>query len=114
MKVYALPKELPAPAVDYGNYNREIVARNEGEHQKRLVEWLKKAGFTGKRTGEIVSFQVADGYAQYMLGDGKKSCLIHLTYGDAYSYRDVQFLPKAEVLKRIDAGKRISALFAKK
>lgn len=114
MKVYGLPAEVAAPEVDYRNYDRERVQKQETEHREKLAGWLRNAGYNGKRTGEIVRFQVADGYAQYMLGDGKKSCLIHMPYGDAYAYDDVRFLPKAEIIKRIDADKRFAKLFEKK
>ncbi len=114
MKVYTLPDEVPAPEVDYKNYDREKMLRDEDEHMAKLKAWLREAGYVGKRTGEIVAFQVADGYARYMLADGKKSALIHLPYGDAYHYRDVKFLPKAEILRRIDADKKFTAMFARK
>lgn len=112
MKVYSSP--IPAPEYDYANYDRDKVMAAEDEHSVKLKAWLLANGYNGKRTGEIASFPIADGYASYMLGDGKKSCLIHLPYGDAYNYPDVRFLPKAEVLKRIDSSKRMAALFAKK
>jgi hypothetical protein len=113
MKVYALPNEVPAPETDYRNYNREKEVARENEHMRKLAEWLRKAGYTGKRTGEIVRFGVADGYALYMLADGKKSALIHLPYGDAYNYNDVVYLPKKEILRRIDADKAMTKLFAR-
>lgn len=114
MKVYACPDEVPFTEPDYRNYDRDKEAANEAAHRAALKTWLKEAGYTGKHTGETVRFQVADGYAEYMLGDGKKSVLIHLPYCDAYDYRDVGFLPKAEILRRIEADKKFAAIFAKK
>ena len=112
MKVYTCPPSLPAPTIDYRNYDsaKEIAA--EQEHSNKLKTWLKLNGCTGKYTGEIFSAGVADGCAQYMLADGRKSCLIHLPYGDAYQYRDVEFLPKKEIIRRIEADKKITALFS--
>jgi hypothetical protein len=76
---------------------------------------LIKAGYTGKHTGGIYRTGVADGCAQYMIGDkGRGGVLIHLPYGDAYQSRDVQFLPKAEILKRIEGEKAIAELFAER
>lgn len=114
MKVYGIPDEVPFPEPDYANYNTEREQKREAEHRAALVEWLKKTGYTGPHTGEIVTFPVADGYAQYMLADGPKSFLLHLPYGDAWQYRDVGFLPKKEILKRIEQRKGMASLFAKR
>jgi len=105
MKVYTCPKEVPAPTPDYSNYDSAKVLADENLHQARLVKWLKKGGYTGKYTGEIYSVGVADGHANYMVADGPKSCLIHLPYGDAYDSRDVEFIPKKEIIRRIEARK---------
>jgi hypothetical protein len=111
MKVYASP--IPDPKTDYVNFDRDKMIKQENEHRAALKKWLLDSGYTGKRTGETVRFQVADGYAEYMLADGRKSALIHLPYADAYSYPDVRFLPKAEILRRIDAEKNFAKLFSK-
>ena len=111
MKVYILPKEVPAPKVDYENYDHAKVYGDEEKHMADLKAWLKKAGYTGKYTGEIYKQHVADGYALYMMADGSKSCLIHLPYGDAYDARDVGFLPKKEIIRRIEADKSFRALW---
>lgn len=114
MKIYACPKECPAPTPDYSNYdhNKEIAAENK--HMADLKAWLVRQGFTGKYTGEIYKDGVADGYALYMLADGPKSFLIHLPYGDAYQSRDAAFLPKKEIVRRIDADKRLNTLFKRR
>jgi len=115
MKVYGIPKELPEPKVDYGNYDRDKAIEAENKHREALKGWLKRAGYTGKRTGEVAKFPVADGYAEYMLGEGKgKAVLLHLPYGDGYHYPDVKYLPKAEILRRIDADKRFAEMFKRK
>jgi hypothetical protein len=49
-----------------------------------------------------------------MLGDkGRGGILIHLPYGDAWQSRDVQFLPKSEIVRRIEADKKLAKLFTK-
>jgi hypothetical protein len=111
MKVFSCPAEVPEPQPDYKNYDRVKEQQAEDAHLEALKAWLVSKGYTGKHTGATVRFQVADGYAQYMLADGKSPCLIHLPYGDAYQYRDVQFLPKAEILHRIEREKAWSKLF---
>jgi hypothetical protein len=113
MKVYGCPDEIPVPEIDFKNYNHERVLQQEADHAAKLKAWLIQQGYTGKHTGGIASFGVADGCAQYMLAEGKTSCLIHLPYGDAYNYPDVKFLPKAEIIKRIEQKKGLAELFSK-
>jgi hypothetical protein len=114
MKVYSCPAEVPAPVLDFGtgkiDWNK--MEEDEKSHQVRLKEWLKAKGWNGKHTGGIVRFGVADGHAVYMMADGPKSCLIHLPYGDGYQYLDVKFLPKKEIIKRMENQKELAKLFS--
>jgi hypothetical protein len=114
MKVYALPKELAFDDPDFRNYDADKERDRETEHLAKVKDWLIKNGYTGKYTGEELAEPHADGYARYLLADGRKSYLIHLPYGDAWDNPNVRYLPKREVIKRIEARKRINALFAEK
>ena len=113
IKLYALPREVPAPVVDYRNYDHTKVQIQEEQHMTKLADHLKKVGYTGKHTGQIYTESVADGYAIYMVAEGSRSAfgLVHLPYGDGYQARNVGYLSKTEVLRRIDADKRFRALF---
>lgn len=115
MKVFALPESVPAPQVDYMNYNRDKVIAAEAAHKAALKRHLIEAGYTGEHTGEIAQFSVADGYALYMLGEGAghgRDILIHLPYGDAYRYLHIEHLPKSAILDTIAHRQKIDALFA--
>lgn len=112
MKIYTCPDEIPAPKPDYDNYDSLKQQQAEENHEKELAKWLKSNGFPGKYTGEIYRVGVADGYARYMVADGRTFCLIHLPYGDAYQSRDVQFLPKKEIIRRVEADKVFRAKWA--
>lgn len=112
MKVFRLPEGVPAPEVDYANFELEQMRRDEEEHIARLKAWLIERGYDGQNTGRILSTPVADGHASYMLAEhGSDSFLVHLPYGDAYQDRNVQFLPKEEVLARLDAQDRMREIF---
>jgi hypothetical protein len=113
MKVYTCPDECQAPTVDYRNYDGDKERAREAQHQVDLKAFLISAGYTGKHTGKIFRAGVADGYAEYMMADGRGSCLIHLPYGDGYQYRDVQFLPKKEVLARIAIDAKLASIFSR-
>ncbi len=114
MKIYSCPAQVPAPKPDYANYNHAKELQREEEHQAKLKAFLLANGYPGKHTGAIYSEGVADGHALYMLADGPKSCLIHLPYGDGYQSRNAQFVPKSEVIRRIEGEKRFADLLAAK
>ena len=114
MKTYKLPDAVPAPVVDYRNYDHATAVAQEEAHKAQLKAWLIAQGYKGKHTGRIYREQVADGYALYMMADGPGSCLIHLPYVDGYTSRTVQHMTKKGVLELIDADERFMALFAKK
>lgn len=115
MKVFSCPDECKAPEIDYVNYSTEKMLADEKSHIERLKAHMVGLGYNGPRTGDIISFGVADGSAQYLYADaGAKSILIHLPYGDAYQYPDVQFLPRKEVLKRLDQQKNFASMFSTK
>jgi len=113
MKIYSCPKEVPAPEPDYSNYDHAKVDADEQRHMDALKSWLIEKGYTGKYTGEIYKEGVADGYALYMVMDGRTFGLIHLPYGDAYQSRDVGFLPKKEIIRRLGSAKKFAALWNK-
>lgn len=104
MKIYSCPPAVSAPQHDYRNYDRAKAMAAEAQHREALKTWLINHGYSGRHTGGVFREQVADGHAEYMLADGPKSFLIHLPYGDGYQSRNVEFLPKREVVRRIEAA----------
>ena len=114
MKVYACPGEVAAPKVDYFNFDHAKNAEAERKHQEALKAWAVEAGFTGKNTGRILRSAYADGYALYMMVEGRTSFLIHLPYGDGYDNPLVNGLTKKAVLEEIDRAERMDAFFARK
>ncbi len=113
MNIYALPTEVPAPKVDFSNYDHKKELEAENKHMADLKAFLIKQGYDKPLTGEILSEPIADGKALYMVLDGGRTWgLIHLPYGDAYDSPNVQFLPKAEVKRRVQAEKKLRAMFS--
>ena len=111
MKVYALPEHIKYEP-DYSGYNWDAECKLRADIEAKLKAWLIENGADGPYTGEVVRFGVADGYANYMFADyGRRSALIHLPFGDAWHYGDVEFLPKKEILKRLEQQKRMSKLY---
>jgi hypothetical protein len=103
MKVYDGPDHI---TLNY-NYGAKFDLAAESAKERKYAEdmkaWLVEKGYNGKQTGGVVSFGVADGHASYMYGDaGAKSVLIHLKIGDAWNFREVSFLPRKEILRRLE------------
>lgn len=116
MKVYAAPAHIKL-VPDYNNYDRNKEQKKEDKYKADIKAWAESKGYTGPRTGETVKFGVADGYAEYMYAcgpGGAKAFLIHLEICDGYQYRDVEFLPKKEILTRMDFDRKMEAAFAAK
>lgn len=112
MKVCKSP--IPYEA-DYSNFDFARIQADEDRHRDALKAKLVEMGYDGKRTGDILRVPMADSFAAYMLAHkGRKSCLIHLPYGDAWNSPDVRFLPLTEVLRRIDGQRKLDELFAAK
>ena len=112
MKIFSLPSELPTPEVDYRNYNADAEMAAQQKHQEQLKNWLIEHGYNKPLTGEILREPHGDGHALYMVADaGRQWGLMHLPYGDAYHSRNVEFLPKAEVKRRIERSKTRVNLF---
>ena len=117
MKIYCLPKELPAPEVVYSNYNHALELQKEKSHQEKLELHLKKIGFNGPLTGKVYKTPMGDGYACYMFADAtaspyqRRSGLVHLPYGDGYNDPNVQYIPKKEIVARMEADEKLAKHF---
>jgi hypothetical protein len=113
LKVYGCPEGYEIPEFDFdSNWQKD-----ETDHKARLTKHLRDSGHLGE-TGGTFGFGVADGSAQYMFVEGgghygKRAFLIHLAYGDGYSYRGVENFPKSEILRMVKQNKAHENLFKK-
>lgn len=116
MRVYDVPAAVRWIETDYRNYDAQREQAREAQHMADLKAHLIEYGHRGKYTGKIVRFGVADGYALYMLADGRgrygNSFLIHLPYGDAYHYRGIEHFPKREIVREIERYEALQAIFS--
>lgn len=111
MRIYDVPEEVPFEC-DYSVGTWKEMEKQHHQHAQRLEAWLRANGYNGARTGQVYRAGVADGYAQYMVAEGRRTILIHLPYGDAYHDQNVQYIPKKELFRRIDAEQRRRAELA--
>lgn len=113
MQIFSVAKHVPYPKVDYAKFDGDKMIADEAAHMEAVRAYLVKIGYTGKHTGEVIRFPVADGQALYMIaeGVGKKFGLVHLAYGDGYQYMGVEHLPRAKILAMAEQEKAYKKLF---
>lgn len=106
MAVYKCPEAVQFVHTDWSNFNAEVEKNRILNHKASLLTWLQDHGYNGKLTGEIISFQVADGSAEYMVADKGRSCdLIHLPYWDAYQFNYAHLLKRKDIVQQIELNK---------
>lgn len=112
MQVYSLPAEVPAPVVDYTNFDLKKMLADEAAHSAKLKEHLIGQGYKGPHTGKIVAIPHADGHAQYMIADVSRGfCLIHLPYCDAWHSPWAAKLTKKEAIANADRRANLKSMF---
>lgn len=117
VKIYRLPDEVPYAGYDFKlGYEGNI--QLEKDHSAALRKHYEDMGYTGPNTGKVYREPVADGQAQYMVFEAprgsnfkEKFFLIHLPYVDGYQARNVGFLTKTEIIKRLNFQDRFASLF---
>ena len=117
MKVYSLPDVLPAPVISIDDIKNGEDDKKKAAHSERLKAYLKEIGYDGTHTGRIYHAPQADGRALYMFADSPsendcESVLVHLPYGDAWISPDVEFVPREEVIARMDANDNVMEHFS--
>jgi len=107
-KIYQSP--IDEPVLDWKNPN--AYAKAEEKFKKELKEFLQARNKTGKNVGEIIRFQVADGYAEYMVASMRPLELVHLNLLDGYQETLVQYMTAKAVQDKIDQQKALEKLFS--
>jgi hypothetical protein len=112
-EIYSALKEVKTPRFEFRE-GIESYNKKEKKYLKDLKDALNKKGYTGKNVGEVLKFQVADGYAQYMVVSMRPLRLMHLDLVDGYSFGYAHLLTATEVNKQIKAQKEWDKLFSSK
>lgn len=109
-KIYAPPTEVGTPP----RYDHKLGWEENGKAENAWVEKVKayaRLNGSGKYAGEEVKFQVADGYAIYIVLSLKPVQLIHLPIGDGYQERFVNRLTAKDLTEEIERGQALKELF---
>lgn len=108
-KVYAPPDGFTPPA--FGQ-NVQEYSKKCDEYVEKLKKWAKENG-TCPEAGKEIRFQVADGYACYIVVSLKPVALIHVDTLDAYQYQYAHRLTAKDVREEVRKLEAINKLFSK-
>lgn len=107
-KIYQSP--IDEPVLDWKNPN--AYAKEEEKFKAELKEYLQVRNKTGKNVGEVIRFQVADGYAEYMVASMRPLELVHLNLLDGYNFQHIDLMTAKAVQEKIDQQKALDKLFS--
>ena len=109
-KVYSAPKSIKLPEFKRP-FNYEEYSKQVDEYVQEVCDYAKKNG-RGKFAGKVVSFQVADGYARYVVMSLRPVTLIHLDDGDGYHFLYANRLASGDVKELIEQQENLKKFLA--
>ena len=110
-KVYLLPDGFNAPDFNWEDINQ--YEKDCTELTERLKKWCIERN-NQKNVGEVIKFQVADGYAEYMVASTKPVQLIHLPFWDGYQSETAPLMTAKAIQDKVDQANAMAKLFSKK
>lgn len=117
-KVYDPPEGLDAPEFgDFqtdGRYDTDGYFKAVEEHREKLAQWCRdNASSPSDLIGKTIRFQVADGYAQYMVCSTRPLELLHLDYVDGYEADPILLrgLTLTDVKDLVGRAERLAEIF---
>jgi hypothetical protein len=112
---YAPPEGFEPPQITLENSRDGSYEREEAAYLERLADRAKMNG-TSPLLGEVVRWQRADGYAQYMVWQTKPLQLIHLDLLDGYAIEPalIRGLRVADIKAMVEQAARMRAFFTRK
>jgi hypothetical protein len=119
-QVFSTPTGIDAPdfgdAFINGRYSMDRDSELRSEFLDKLRGWLKANKYTGTLAGKVVSWQIADGYAEYMVVSLRPLKLIHLPLGDAWRMPAPfeRGLTAADIRDQVERVEKLNALFGRK
>jgi hypothetical protein len=109
--IFNPPAAIPVPEFDFRNQAKYR------EDEKKFIENLSafcKRRKKGDLIGRIIQFQVADGYAQYMVAGLKPVELIHLPLLDGYQSEFADLMTAEKIKEMIERQDALERIFSKK
>jgi hypothetical protein len=105
--VYGTPEHISAPSF---NSDRDIEAKAREKYIEEVRGYCKSHSNGCPHTGKVIRFQIADGFAQYMILDYKT--LVHLELDDCWqiSKAHSRGLQKADIIRAAEAAEAREAI----
>jgi hypothetical protein len=100
-KIYKSPETIKSPTVYSNNPEYKIQYENYISELKAFLLKRKK----GKNVGEIISFHVADGSADYMVANTKPVELVRLATSD-YASETAELMTAKAIQERVNWNKK--------
>jgi len=110
--IYSSPTEIALPIINWEDMEIDIYQKEVDRYYSELKAFCLKRK-KGKNVGTIVKFQIADGYAEYMVSSMRPLELIHLPIGDEYQFPYIQNLTAKDIQQRIDQQIKLDSIFKK-
>lgn len=110
-KIYLPPAAIPVPKFDWKN--QEKYREDEKKFIENLAAFCKRRK-KGDLIGKTIRFQVADGYAEYMVAGLKPVELIHLPLLDAYQSEFADLMTAEKIKQMVERDEAMAKLFSKK
>jgi hypothetical protein len=100
--IYSVPQGIMVP-----KFNIENISQYEKDCELflRQLKVFARNRNKGKLVGEIIRFQVADGYAEYMVAGLRPVELIHIPLWDAYQFAQIHLMTANEIKQQIEREK---------
>ena len=111
VKVYAAPDAIKKPEINFDDIKAYEKDCDKYEEDLRAFCLRRRKG---KYTGKVIQFQVADGYARYMVAGNKPMELIHIDLWDGYHFEYVDLLTDKKVIEQIHNQEKLEKLFPKR
>lgn len=109
MKIYAPPSKIIEPKLLKGRELNPDYDQECEQFTQKLREFCKETS-NHKYAGEVARFLVADGYAEYMIIDGRR--VIHLPLGDSYEFPYAERLLISDFIEKVEKERKWKELAA--
>lgn len=102
-------------SVEIPSYRDDNWREIEREEIKKVATKLREAAPNDPLAGEEIIFQVADGYARYLVKRSKPLELVHLCVGDGYQVPSahIRGLTLADVRREVEWVRKLDKVFSK-
>lgn len=113
--VYNPPAEIKVPCISKfikDGFDRKAYFEAQEAYIEEIRVYLRALGWSVKPNfGEVITYPIADGCAQYMVIDSKAAKLMHLPLGDAYESEVAHLSKSKDILSAIQRRKSLEELF---